>query len=275
MRKHRFGITVGIQDKCSHLFRTSVLICCTHGGTRSCLDELDHPELSWTPNSSEPQLAVHGTSLRNWGLIVKDGAMKSMDRTDIHFSVYRKGMLIKEMSQLLKTGGIFLFINPSELAREERFTVIQNLNDVVKVEAGSGGMDIRYLVSAIDGSGRYADMENPYYQTPAIPDNLRPLLLEFIQQLRNPATALFDDRHGTMGPRARKKMKEATVLAEGYEKVSQSLSLAEAAEHIPRIKEMPQLSKTGGIFNSFRQPMRACPPRWVHRDTISQRCCQG
>ena len=249
MRKNRYGITVGIQDRCATIFRTSVLISCTHGESRHCEDEVDHPGIAWAPSSSEPQLAVHGTTLENWGLIVRDGALKSMDRTDIHFTTFRSGMMIKEMPQLLKKG-IFLFIDPSVLHHRDGFTVVQNLNDVVKVETGENGMNINFLMTAIDGTGKYADLDQPYIRVPRVPNSLEPLLQEFIQQLNNPATALFNDCYGTMGPRARKKMEQAKVLAEGYQKMADSLNLTDASEHTLQIMDR-QSSASSSDFRAY------------------------
>ena len=83
---------------------------------------MDHPSICWVPRVDEPLLAVHGTSLENWGHIVKDRFMKKMGRTDIHFTVFRPGMLIKEMPQLLRKG-IFLIIDPGTLCHRDGFIV--------------------------------------------------------------------------------------------------------------------------------------------------------
>ena len=251
MRKNRYGITLGIQDRCANNFRTSVLISCTHGDSRrKCEDDLDHPGISWIPTCDEPQLAVHGTSLENWGLIVEDGFMKSMGRTDIHFTVFRKGMMVKEMPQLLKKG-IFLLIDPGALSHTHGFTVVQNINDVIKIEGGEKGMSIEYLISAIDGKGNYADLDRPYFRVPHISNAHEPLLQEFVQQLQNPATALFNDSYGTRGTKARQMRQQAEALADGYRQVAQSLNLAKAAEPpLPQIMD-EQASGSNSDFKDY------------------------
>ena len=236
MGKNRYGITLGVQDSCAISYRTSVLISCTHGNSKQkCEDELDHPSIAWVPSMDEPQLAVHGTSLENWGLIVKDRFMKSMGRTDIHFTVYRPGMLIKEMPQLLKKG-IFLIIDPGTLCHHDGFTVVQNLNDVIKVEGGPKGMNINFLITAIDGQGNYADLSNPRFRAPRIPEQYEPLLRDFVQQLQNPAAPYFNDSYGTTGDKARIEKARAEALAEGYKDIARTLSLTEASG-----PQLPQL----------------------------------
>ena len=120
MHKDRFGVTVGIRDKYSPTLRTTLFVCCTHG--RSTGEDIHIPGMSWEPSYSEPLLAVHGTTLDNWKLIVADQKMKIMGRQELHFSVFRPGMMIKEMRQLLSKG-IFLFIDPAHLLYDEEFEV--------------------------------------------------------------------------------------------------------------------------------------------------------
>ena len=258
MRKDRFGITVGIRDQCAWIFRTTIMVSCTHGGSLQCEDDEDLPEISWSPNFSESLLAVHGTTLENWGLIVQDQAMKSMDRTDLHFTIFRADMMIKEMPQL-KNKGIFLFIDPAGLHHCEGFLVTININDVVKVQVGPGGMNIKYLLTAINGVGEYADLEWPYYKVPTAPAS-EPLLLNFIHQLHNPATELFDDRYGTTGPRAMERVQRAETLAEGYQKMAATLSLADASEHVPQIMDRQGDNAPFRDFNTNPR-MEALVPR--------------
>ena len=94
--------------------------------------------------------------------------MKSMTRTDLHFSIFRTGMMIKEMPQL-ENKGIYLFIDPGSLHHSEGFLVTVNINDVVKVQVGPGGMNIQFLMTAINGVGEYADLAEPAYKVPAAP----------------------------------------------------------------------------------------------------------
>jgi len=98
MHKDRFGVTVGVKDKYSPVLRTTLFVCCTHG--HSTGEELLVPGMSWEPNLAEQLLAVHGTSFINWRAIVRDKAMITLKRRELHFSVFRPGMMIKEMYQL-------------------------------------------------------------------------------------------------------------------------------------------------------------------------------
>ena len=101
MCKIRLSITMGVQDiyapptkVCSIAFLT-----CTHGHGNSCSLPTMVPGLTWTPNKDQRILAVHGTSPYNWNSIVEAQALKSMARDGIHFSVFRHGMVLREMTQ--------------------------------------------------------------------------------------------------------------------------------------------------------------------------------
>ena len=230
MHKDRFGVTVGVKDKYSPVLRTTLFVCCTHG--HSTGEELLIPGISWEPNLAEQLLAVHGTSFINWRAIVRDKAMITLKRRELHFSDFRPGMMIKEMYQL-KHEGTYLFVDPAHLHHSEDFQVTINLTDVCKVLIGTNGMDIRHLLTTVKYNGDYADLTN--YQVPRTPTNWVPLVDEFLAQLKNPATPLYDDSRGTTGPLAKQRVEQAETLRKEYSRMASTLSLVTDAAPIPEI----------------------------------------
>ena len=130
-------------------------------------------------------------------------------------------------------------------------------------------MNINFLMSAINGAGEYADLAEPSYKVPRATRDMEPLLLEFVRQLHNPATELFDDRYGTMGPRARMKMQQAEALAEGYQKVAETISLADASEHIPQILDR-QLPEDNANFYNTNPRVEALVARQQNAEPLVQ-----
>ena len=187
MHKSRFGVTVGVRDKHSTTLYTTLFLSCTHGHSQG--SEIPIRGLSWEPQPDQQLLAVHGTNSSSWHCIVRDGAMKTKDRLELHFSVYRPLMRIKEMRQL-KQEGIFLFIDPHDLL-QKGFAVTININDVCKVSIGREGMDIKHLLTIVKFNGTFADLTG--YQVPRYPEHWAPLVKDFVEQLANPVTALYDD----------------------------------------------------------------------------------
>ena len=164
MHKNRFGVTVGVSDKYSPIPRTTLYLCCTHGQSEG--SEIMIQGLSWEPKPFDQLLAVHGTDSASWRSIVRDGALKTNGRLDLHFSVFRPGMMIKEMEQL-KQEGTFLFVDPHYL-QEQGYTVTIDLNDVSKVGIKPGGMPIVHLLTTVKFDGSYADLTG--YTVPRTPD---------------------------------------------------------------------------------------------------------
>ena len=121
---------MGVQD----IYAAPTKICsiafitCTHGhGNNNGLPTLAKG-LTWTPSKDQRILAVHGTSPRNWNAIVEATALKSMTRDGIHFSVFRPGMVLREISQLKKHGR-FVFIDPWAV-HGAGFHMTVNINDI-------------------------------------------------------------------------------------------------------------------------------------------------
>ena len=220
MRKDRFGVTVGVRGQHSATLCTTLFICCTHGHSQG--SKILLPGVTWIPQAFDRQLAVHGTKSINWRSIVRDKGMKTRNRLELHFSVFRAGMMIKEMYQL-KQEDTFLFIDPYQLV-EQGFEVTTNLNDVCKVKIGTDGLHIKNLLTTVRFDGSYADLTG--YRVPRTPPQWVSLVNEFIQQLANPATALYDDSRGTTGPLAPQRIEKAVTLHNEYTKMAETLSVA-------------------------------------------------
>ena len=140
-------------------------------------------------------------------------------------------MMIKEMRQL-KQEGTFLIVDPHYL-HEEGFAVTINLNDVCKVKIGREGMDIKHLLTTVKYDGTFADLTG--FQVPRTPECWVTLVNEFIEQLANPATALYDDSRGTTGPLAKQRIEEAETLHKEYVKMAETLSVATDRNPNPQI----------------------------------------
>ena len=104
--KIRLSITMGVQD----IYAVPEKICsigfitCTHGHGNSGSMPASVTGLTWTPHKDERIIAVHGTSPYNWKSIIDASALMTIDRDSIHFTVFRLGMVLREMSQLKKRG---------------------------------------------------------------------------------------------------------------------------------------------------------------------------
>ena len=121
----------------------------------------------------------------------------------------------------LKQEGTFLFIDPHDLL-QQGFAVTINLNDVWKVSIGREGLDIKHLLTVVKFNGTFADLTG--YQVPRYPEHWAPLVKEFIEQLANPATALYDDSRGTTGPSAQQRIDKAEELHKEYTRMAETLS---------------------------------------------------
>ena len=132
----------------------------------------------------------------------------------------------------LKQEGVYLFIDPYDLS-QKGFSVTINLNDVIKVAIQPGGLDTRHIMTAVRFDGTYANLAG--YQVPRYPDRWAPLVQEFIQQLADPATALYDDSRGTMGPLAQQRIAKAEELHKEYTKMAETLSVATDRNPNPQI----------------------------------------
>ena len=103
-------------------------------------------------------------------------------------------------------------------------------------------MNIKHLLTALTYAGKYADLPGTWYTVPRTPPNWEPLLKEFITQLHNPATPLYDDRNGTTGPRARERVNQANVLCQELSKIADTLSLVTTSEPIPALMDQHDYS---------------------------------
>ena len=63
------------------------------------------------------------------------------------------------------------------------------------------------------------------YEVPAVPDKWFDLITEFTGHIADPATAFYDDTHGSTGPVAPKNKENTQILAQEYAKTSSTLSL--------------------------------------------------
>ena len=75
-----------------------------------------------------------------------------MSRDGIHFSVFRPGMVLREMSQLKKHGR-FVFIDPWAV-HEAGFHTTVNVNDVVVVTVDSDGLPLEHVLTCLDDRGQ-------------------------------------------------------------------------------------------------------------------------
>ena len=144
----------------------------------------------------------------------------------------------------LKQEGTYLFIDPYDLS-QKGFTVTINLNDVVKVAIQPGGLDIRHILTAVRFDGTYADLVG--YQASRHPDEWAPLVQEFIQQLADPATALYDDSHGTTGPSAQQRIDRAQELHQEYTRMAETLTIPDNRNTNPQVYD----SNTVRLFGQF------------------------
>ena len=103
------------------------------------------------------------------------------------------------------------------------FDVTANPNDVITIAIGGEGFDLRHILIAINYDGTPANVDG--YVAPPIPDKWASLIQEFTQQLAHPASALYDDSHGTAGPVAKKNKKQAQVLAQKYARFASTFAI--------------------------------------------------
>ena len=139
------------------------------------------------PRQEQRLLGVHEILLKHWKSIVHDEAMITEDRSALCFSIFRQGMIVKEMAQL-KDKGIFVFIDPVQLIARG-FEVTANINDVISVLINAEGLNLRHILTAVAFNGSPANV--PGYEVPAVPDKWIDLVTKFVGRIANPATALY------------------------------------------------------------------------------------
>ena len=207
----QFGVTMGVQDKFAHTPQSVLYIGCSDAHERNGVKTLLPLEgISWVRREEKRLLGVHGTLVKNWKSIVHDEAMITKDRSALCFSVYRQGMIVKEMAQQ-KDKGIFVFIDPVRLIAQG-FEVTANVNDVIQVKISGEGLNLRHIMTAVTFNGSPANV--PSWNAPGVPEQWKELVTEFTGHIRNPATVRYDDTHGTTGPIAKKNNENAQLLAE-------------------------------------------------------------
>ena len=113
-----------------------------------------------------------------------------MARDGIHFSVFRHGMVLREMTQLKKQGR-FICIDPLSVF-EAGYHAIVNINDVVVVSADSDGLPLEHVVTCLDERGhiRKGQSHHPFEWRNS---EWKELIQEFLDLVHEPATAFFDD----------------------------------------------------------------------------------
>ena len=67
------------------------------------------------------------------------------------------------------------------------------------------------------------------------PERWAPLVQEFIQQLADPATALYDDSHGTTGPLAQQRIDRAQELHQEYTRMAETVTIPDNRNTNPLI----------------------------------------
>ena len=90
-----------------------------------------------------------------------------------------------------------------------------------------------HLLTTVKFDGTFADLTG--YQVPCTPEWWAPLVKEFVEQLANPATALYDDSRGATGPLAQQRIAKAETLHKQYTKMAETLSLATDGTPNPQI----------------------------------------
>jgi len=210
---------MGVQDIyaspeniCSTAFLT-----CTHGHGNNVGMPAPVNGLFWEPQKEARIIAVHGTSSFSWQSIAEVSALSSIDRDSIHFTVFRPGMVLREMPQLKKRGR-FIIIDPWAVSTAGYQTSV-NINDVVTVTVDSDGLPLGLVLTCLDERGKIR-RGNSRFSFEWKDSRLKEVVQEFIDQINEPATGFYDDSQGTTGPAAQGAKLEACVMAESYKGIA-------------------------------------------------------
>lgn len=244
---------------------TIIYIGCTHGhGSEGFQLQMPVEGMSWVPRPEQQLLGVRGTSSASWRRIVRDSAMITKNREALLFSTFRQKMIVKEMRQL-KSDGIYIFVDPADLSQRLGFDVTVNLNDVITIAIGGEGFHIRHILAAINYDDTPADILD--YEAPPIPEKWEALIREFAQQLADPASALYDDSHGTTGPVAQERVQRAQNLAHEYARFATTLAIPNTQNANPQIEENDTID-TDATSDPMLQALDQNREDPVHKHTV-------